>query len=382
MVPKISVICSIYNNEEYISKSIDSVLSQTLKDIEIVCIYRKSTDNTTKILHDYAEKDCRIKLYEQIETVGCGPAKNLGIEKSNGEYITFLDADDFYVDDKCLEKLYFAAKKENVLISGGFRSILNMQGAWTQHDLHRKSLANFPDGKMFYYHDLQFDYHFHQYIYSRDLLRCGNISFGDQLTYDDIIFHAKAMNAAERFFIIPVEVYCYRLHGPYVWNLKQTIDSVKGFIDVLNFSKEKNLELLHWKTVRRMTAGEYYENFIRHLNDGSMELYAALIKAQSYISTDLLKKAQNKSNFGEYFDGCDLPTIDKLDIPEYEDYILLPLTRIMENVASLALLLDEKNNELGRKNIELEGIKKSFSYKVGRKVTFLPRKIRSCLKKR
>lgn len=370
MMPKISVICSIYNNEEYISKSIDSVLSQTLKDIEIVCVYRKSTDNTTKILQDYAEKDFRIKLYEQIESVGCGPAKNLGIEKSNGEYITFLDADDFYVDDKCLEVLYSTAKKENVLICGGLRSILDMQGVWFHHDLHRKSLENFPEGKLFYYQDLQFDYHFHQYIYSRDLLRGGNIKFGDQLTYDDIIFHAKAMNAAERFFIIPVEVYCYRLHGPYVWNLKQTIDSVKGFIDVLNFSKEKNLELLHWKTVRRMTAGEYYENFIRHLNDGSMELYAALIKAQSYISTDLLKKAQNKSNFGEYFDGCDLPTIEKLVIPENMEYVLTPLIYVFEN-------LRNKTNE---RNNDLENIKKSYSYRIGRKITFLPRKILAFLR--
>lgn len=375
MMPKISVICSIYNNEEYISKSIDSVLSQTLKDIEIVCVYRKSTDNTSKILQAYAEKDFRIKLYEQIESVGCGPAKNLGIEKANGEYITFLDADDFYVDDKCLEVLYSTAKKENVLICGGLRSILDMQGAWFHHDLHRKSLENFPEGKLFYYQDLQFDYHFHQYIYSRNLLSCGNIRFGNQLTYDDIIFHAKAMNAAERFFIIPVEVYCYRLHGPYVWNLKQTIDSVKGFIDVLNFSKENNLELLHWKTVRRMTAGEYYENFIRHLNEGSMELYAALIKAQSYISTDLLKKAQNKSNFGEYFDGCDLPTIEKLVIPECTDYILSPLTRTMENFIKFS-------NELDEKKSYLENIKKSYSYRIGRIITFLPRKVLTFLRKR
>ena len=121
-----------------------------------------------------------------------------------------------------------------------------------------------------------------------------------------------------------------------------------------------------------MTAGEYYENFIRHLNEGSMELYAALIKAQSYISTDLLKKAQNKSNFGEYFDGCDLPTIEKLVIPENMEYVLTPLIYVFENFRNKT---DEQNNDL-------ENIKKSYSYRIGRKITFLPRKVLTFLRKR
>lgn len=96
MQPKISIIVGAYNSEYFIRESIDSILTQTLKEIEIVCVYRQSTDKTTAIIEEYSSKDTRIKMYEQTETKGCGPAKNQGIKAATGEFITFLDADDFY----------------------------------------------------------------------------------------------------------------------------------------------------------------------------------------------------------------------------------------------------------------------------------------------
>ncbi|GEM_PF-4631637 len=362
-MPKVSVIVSAYKNGAYIKKSFDSILSQTLKDIEVVVVYRTSTDGTIEILKNYAAEDSRIKLIEQLDTKGCGPAKNLGIKAATGEYITFMDCDDYYVDSDCLEKLYDAAKAHAVKICGGFRSMLGMDGNWIPHALHRAVLKENPDGVLLNYRDWQFDYHFHSYLYERKMIVDNNIRFGAQLTYDDISFHVRAMLAAGTFFVFPTEIYCYRLHGPYIWNYEQTCGSVLGFMDVLRFSKENNLAILHWKTVRRMTAGEYHDNFMRHLDGKNMGLYALLLKAQNSIDNDLIESVQGHFPEENFFEGCDLPSLGKIRQLENGDFVL----------ESLLLTY--------RKVSELDSMLRSCSYRLGKAMTFVPRKIKTVLRK-
>lgn len=102
-MPKVSVIIPVYNVEKYLRQCLDSVVNQTLKDIEIICVNDGSTDNSQQILEEYAKKDKRIKLINQ-ENQGQSVARNNGIEITNGEYIFFLDGDD-YLNTDCLEKM-------------------------------------------------------------------------------------------------------------------------------------------------------------------------------------------------------------------------------------------------------------------------------------
>lgn len=105
---KISIIIPVYNVEEYISECLDSIINQSLREIEIICINDGSTDNSLKIIKDYEKMDSRIKVINQSNK-GLGATRNVGIENSNGEYIYFMDSDD-YLELCALEELYDLAK--------------------------------------------------------------------------------------------------------------------------------------------------------------------------------------------------------------------------------------------------------------------------------
>ncbi len=109
---KISVIVPVFNAEKYLKECIDSIIAQTLREIEIICVDDGSTDNSLHILKDYALKDSRIAIIEQ-KNKGAGAARNLGLECAKGEYLSFLDADDFF-EPSMLETMYNKAKKHSI----------------------------------------------------------------------------------------------------------------------------------------------------------------------------------------------------------------------------------------------------------------------------
>ena len=99
---KVSLIVPVYNTDKYLKKCLDSLLNQTLKDIEIIIINDGSKDNSDNIINSYHDK--RIKYFKQ-ENKGIGKTRNLGIKKSQGEYLAFVDSDD-YLDSHFCEYLY------------------------------------------------------------------------------------------------------------------------------------------------------------------------------------------------------------------------------------------------------------------------------------
>lgn len=104
MYPKVSVIVPVYNVEKYLSRCVDSLTNQTLQDIEIILVDDGSTDQSGKICDDYAQKDDRIKAFHK-ENAGQGLARNDGLKVASGEYVAFLDSDD-YMEPKAYEELY------------------------------------------------------------------------------------------------------------------------------------------------------------------------------------------------------------------------------------------------------------------------------------
>lgn len=113
--PKISVIVPVYNVEEYLRQCLDSIIRQTKKDIEIICVNDGSTDNSPKILKEYEQKDERIKIVTK-KNGGLSSARNAGMAVARGEFITFIDSDD-WVDERFCEKLYESITKYDADIS-------------------------------------------------------------------------------------------------------------------------------------------------------------------------------------------------------------------------------------------------------------------------
>lgn len=108
-IPYVSIVIPVYGVERYIKRCLDSVVNQTLKNIEIIIVNDDTKDNSMEICEAFAKEDDRIKIYNKLNE-GLGLTRNYGIERSNGEYIAFLDSDDF-VDLDFYEKMYNNAKK-------------------------------------------------------------------------------------------------------------------------------------------------------------------------------------------------------------------------------------------------------------------------------
>ena len=117
-MPEVSIIIPVYNNEKYIEKCIHSVLNQTFGELEIIAVNDGSTDESGKILKNLERENVRIILLEQ-NNQGVAAARNLGVRKATGKYITFVDGDDYLKNDY-IEKMYDLAEKEclDMVISG------------------------------------------------------------------------------------------------------------------------------------------------------------------------------------------------------------------------------------------------------------------------
>lgn len=109
-MPKFSFIVPVYNSEEYLNKCIDSILNQTFSDFELIIVNDGSTDNSSKIIESYAKKDNRVKYFYK-DNGGISDARNFGVSRVNGEYIIFVDSDD-YIKQDLLFRLNEEIKKE------------------------------------------------------------------------------------------------------------------------------------------------------------------------------------------------------------------------------------------------------------------------------
>ena len=109
--PKISVIIPVYNTEKYLKECLDSIVNQTLKDIEIICVDDGSTDDSLSILQEYAKKDNRIMIIDQKNS-GVSSARNSGLDKATGEYLAFVDPDDWIDKDMYEQTIGYMANND------------------------------------------------------------------------------------------------------------------------------------------------------------------------------------------------------------------------------------------------------------------------------
>ena len=119
-MPKVSVIMPVYNVAKYLPMCLESIVSQTLTDIEILCVNDGSTDNSLDVLQQFEEKDKRIIIIDK-KNEGSGIARNTALERAQGEYVYFVDSDDWLDNNDVLKKITERADSENldILIFGG-----------------------------------------------------------------------------------------------------------------------------------------------------------------------------------------------------------------------------------------------------------------------
>lgn len=240
---KVSVIIPVFNTEKYISKCLSSLVNQTLDDIEIICVNDGSTDNSLEIIEKIANNDARIKIINQ-EHKKQGAARNSGLRIAEGEYIGFVDSDD-WVDLNYYEMLYNTAKKydadialaTNVRIGNGkTKKRLEITEEKTAVTLQEKiDIGNqvknpCPTNK----------------IYRHSMLKENNIIWQEGVYCEDKLFTIQAIYYANKIVTVP-DVNYYYFRNPnstvHTKSKKHTLDKNNAKKAVLNFLREQNAQI-------------------------------------------------------------------------------------------------------------------------------------------
>ena len=240
----ISIIIPVYNSKNYLSLCLNSIINQTILNIEIICIDDGSTDKSLEILREYKNKDNRIIIIEQ-KNKGSGIARNNGMKISKGKFITFMDSDDLYPNKYTLEFIFKNAIQNKVLICGGGLS------TFIQHNNIIKLINNpkisFHKNKIVYFSTYQYDFYYQRFIYNKNFIKKNKLYFPNYLRYQDPPFFIKTMGLAKKFYALKNVTYYYR--SPLkkkIFNERKITDIYKGIGDCLQISKSMNLYNLYY----------------------------------------------------------------------------------------------------------------------------------------
>ena len=231
--PKISVVVPVYNTEKYLKRSLDSILNQSLKDIEVICVNDGSTDSSLNILKNYAKKDSRIILINQ-QNKGLGAARNIGIRASNSENIIFFDSDDT-VDESMLEKLYSTMNSENSdIVYTRYKYLLN-DGS-VEKDSPRINIftKNEIFGALVSY-DLPPSASL--YLLKKELFLMSGIYYPERLYYEDLATAYKLFFYAKKISIVNEVLYNYYRYIPQSISNRFTIKHIKDFFYIIDDTK-------------------------------------------------------------------------------------------------------------------------------------------------
>ena len=251
---------SFFNVKKIFSVNIlNSVINQTLKDIEIICINDGSTDNSSKILEKYYELDDRIVIINQ-DNKGSGFSRNKGIDISRGKFISFLDSDDMYYNNIVLESLYHKAKNNKAIICGG-----GMEKRSKKTNISIVSKILFDHEGFINYVSYQYDYYYQRFIYNKKFLRMNKLYFPRYSRFQDPPFFIKTMFAAKKFYVIKNITYIYRDNSGKKFNLKQVIDMFYGLKDCLILTDKFELYQLYNTTLNRLNS-KFFVNGVRNYN--------------------------------------------------------------------------------------------------------------------
>ncbi len=187
--PKVSVIIPVYNVEKYLRQCLDSVINQTLKDIEIICIEDGSQDSSPEILNEYAKNDGRLIIYAQKNS-GTAVSRNQGLKLAKGKYIQFLDSDDYLIEDG-LECFYNLAEEQNLnVIKSNF--YFDKNGDITKSRFVYKNENQKQSFRGIFNYKLDSNNYYPWNVFVRkQVLDENNIRFLETVCYEDTLFNME-----------------------------------------------------------------------------------------------------------------------------------------------------------------------------------------------
>lgn len=313
---KVSIIIPVYNAEKYLRVALDSLINQTLKEIEIICVDDGSTDSSYEILEEYAKKDDRFTVLRQKNKYA-GAARNVGMQYARGEYLSFLDADDFFKPDM-LEKAYNCGVSESadVVVFGVGCFVDNPRNEWNIASWLNEKMLPIENG--FNSKDvLPYLLNFTctapwNKIFKRSFVEKHQIQYQEIKRWNDICFVETALAVSNKIAVVRQNLIVYRVDNNS--SLQGTrdetiIDCLHAFYGLLEQLKSRQVFDSIWlsfcnlclsiciSTLERISTKQSFEEFYHKLKNEAFEkLYITKMKASDCIDLYLYREYEYVMN--------------------------------------------------------------------------------------
>ena len=259
---EVSLIIPVFNKADYLGDCLDSVLGQTFKDLEVICVDDASEDQCGEILQNYAVRDDRLKVIYNSDNLGPGPSRNRGIEAAKGKFLRFVDADDL-LPQKSTQVLHSRAIRDNVEVVKGSLALFRGDDQSTY-----KEVISVPDKIRTRFTDeesLWIPWWHTSYLISADLIRRNQLCYPNLIRGEDPVFMASVLVNAGYLSLIEPIVYLYRQYsktdGTGALTMRHVMDTLK------HAAMTKRLFTRHYPDCWRRGYGPFFLNKVRRLID-------------------------------------------------------------------------------------------------------------------
>lgn len=314
-LPLVSIIVPVYNVEKYLRKCLDSLISQTLQNIEIICVNDASPDNSLAILKEYEAKDKRIVVIDLKENLCLGGARNRGIERAQAEYVTFVDSDD-WVDSRMCEELYNAIIEKGGEIANANCYIYRSPNNIREFALYSVDIFDLPEKTKKRFFILKTSPAWGN-LYVKKLFLDNQLYFPEHLYYEDASIIPTIMLLAEKVVKVDKPLYYYYCDD----NL-----SITRKKNDYRFLEMRNAANIFLQNMKRFSFYEEYKNEIdyRYNNLYYLSIIQGCLTRFTPIDKKYIKKISNEL---------------KLEVPEYKSnpYYKSRRLSIMNLIVSITL---------------------------------------------
>lgn len=383
---KVSVIVPIYNGEKYLEECLDSICNQTLTEIEIICVDDGSTDKSYEILEEYKRNDNRIKLFRQCNLFA-GAARNLGKANARGEYLVFWDCDDFF-ELTALEKMYHRITETDadICVCGGKRYYQNAEKLYPwpgymnkkrvpaevfNRETNEEYILNFTNEATW------------NKMFRRSFVEDRELDFQGIRNGNDVYFVVNALCMAEKIAWIEEPLVNYRVNqeNSLVGTLsKSALTPFQAWIDTAENLKENGIFpersfvnkfcVAMFYLLRNIRTKEAFYETVTFLKESGFEKLNIVERDACYY---------HNKNHGDLVQHILNDTAE-----DFRDYLMFATyIELTEENAKVRLKneeIEKHKRKIKKLEKELDDIKNCNSYKAGKIVTYVPRKIKKLIK--
>ena len=290
---KVSVIVPVYNTEKYLKKCIDSLLNQNFEDYEIIVINDLSPGNAEEIIKSYNDK--KIVYIKNKTNKGIGYNRNLGIKKAKGEYVCFIDSDD-YVKEDFISKMYNYSKENNLdLCVCDYVNVDEEGNKLKEFNLSDFCITNYEENNKIL---CEINLAPWNKLYKKDMLVKNKIEFSETLKYEDLSFVALSIKNSKKIGKINEQLNYYTIHNnsetttrdKRVFDIFKQLDIVRDeyksgkYLDELTVSVLLNYTIQQRYQIDKDTQSKFIDDAFKYLNDNNIDYkHSEYIKNRSFL---------------------------------------------------------------------------------------------------